>query len=101
MDIQDRFGAETTVEMSDPAAMGFFLVQRKPDVDHKLFLQTVLAAAGGADRLLFHHQNGLAVIRISFHTAQQLEGQPMISLVGGIHVDLDRLRDSLLPTVPE
>lgn len=95
MDVTERFGATIDVAESDPEGRSFFLITREPSVDHDRFMRHLAMAIGGADRVLLHHRNGLAVVLTSHETAEWLKTQSMCALVGGVQVDLDRLQTTL------
>ena len=94
MDVAERFGASIDVAKTNPDETAFYLVKRDPSVAHDRFMRTLLSVVG-TDRLLFHHRDGLAVVLISQATAEWLKTQSMCALVGGVHVDAERLQAML------
>ena len=91
MDVAEQFGASIDVAETDPGDTAFFLVKRERSVDHDRFMQALVAAVG-ADRLLLHHRDGLAVVFVPHGTAEWLKTQSMCALVGGVQVDMERLQ---------
>jgi hypothetical protein len=96
-DVGDRFGATVDVARPPPDDAGFFLVKRHPEADHEAFRTWLLSAVGGVDRLLLGHPDGLFVVHTTFGRAETLRGEPHVSHVGGVNVDIERLRQALTP----
>lgn len=98
MDIAERFGADVSVNGPDPDSRGFFFVKRRDDVGHVQFLAFLIRSIGGADKILFHHKNGFAVVWVSFELSQWLGRQQPVESVGGVQVDQERLFNAILPS---
>lgn len=98
-DIAQAFGANIELERPDDGDTGFFLVERKPEVDHNVFLGWLVSVIGGSDRLLFQHSDGLYVVWISFHVSEAIKSHQAVELVGPVGVDVERLQMMLQPEV--
>lgn len=90
MNIAERFGA--TIEVDGPASddEGFFFVKRPDGVDHDAFVMGLMGVLGGPQRLVLHHRNGFAIVRVPFGRAQRLKRLPWIATIGGITFDPER-----------
>lgn len=87
MNIAERFGA--TIEISGPAPddEGTFFIKRPLEVDHDAFVTGLLGVIGNPDRLVLHHRNGFAIVRLPFGRAERLKRYPWIAAVGGVNFD--------------
>jgi len=94
-DIAKRFGAEIDVTGPAPEEKGFFLVKRRPDVDPGEFRPWLLSSIGGEERLLLETPSGIYIVWTTFETAEAVRERPTVALVGGVSVDLGRLRKML------
>lgn len=95
VDMAEAFGASIDVTRPDGDEEAFFLVKRKPEVDHEGFFEWLVEVVGGADNLLFHHRDGLFVVWTTFEASRYLKGQPTVHTVGGVSVDGERLQAML------
>lgn len=94
-DIAKRFGAEIDVTGPAPDEKGFFLVKRRPDVDPDEFRPWLLGSVGGEEQLLLETPSGIYIVWTTFETAEAVREDPTVALVGGVSVDLKRLREML------
>lgn len=94
-EVTRAFGAEISVDRPDGDDQAFFLVKRREDVDHEEFFRWLAGRIGGTEKLLFHHPDGLFVVWTSFGVSRSLESFPWVALVGGVDVDVERLRSFL------
>lgn len=94
-DIADRFGATVDLVQPPTESAGFFGVWRADAVEQDRFLSTVLKAVGGREYIAFSSASGFALVWTTFDRARRLEGQPSVSLVGGVEVDAEQLFEAL------
>lgn len=94
-DVAEAFGAEIDVARPGGDEQAFFMVKRRPDVDHEEFFEWLVSVVGGPDNLLFHHRDGLFVVWTTFEVSRYLEDRRTVSTVGGVRVDQQRLREML------
>ncbi|AUV83403.1 hypothetical protein C2R22_18590 [Salinigranum rubrum] len=93
MDLVERFGARVDVSTTT-AAVGYFLVCRRPSADHAQFRGGVASAVGGAEYIHLDNPNGFVVVATAYVTAQALRAHPMVDHVGGVTLDSNRLLTS-------
>lgn len=89
MDVAEAFGADIDLEGPDPGEQGTFLVQRRPDVDHDVFMRELLRLLGDPNRLLLHNPSGIAVIHTTFAHALGMKNNTMVKHVGGVNLNPD------------
>jgi hypothetical protein len=91
MDVREAFGADVELRGPDPRERGYFLLRRRPAVDHERFVRLVSARVGGDAFVLLDSPGGIVVVNTPFGVARALEGLPEVAHVGGVTVDLGRL----------
>jgi hypothetical protein len=92
MDVREAFGADVRLRGPDPDERGYFVVERRSDVDHEWFVSLVTTALGGRESLVLDSSGGLVVVWASFGAAQDLRRLPPVAHVGGVTVDPERFR---------
>lgn len=96
-DVARAFGANIELERPDDGDTGFFLVERKSEIDHNVFLGWLVSEIGGSEKLLFQHSDGLYVVWVSFHLSERIKSHEAVKLVGPVGVDMERLQKMLQP----
>lgn len=90
MAFAERFGATVEVEAAT-ADVGWFMIRRRPGVDHARFRATVAAAVGGREQIQFDGADGFVIVVTRHAIAHALQTHPMVDHVGGVVVDPERL----------
>ncbi|MFC7068378.1 hypothetical protein [Halobaculum lipolyticum] len=97
-DVAAAFGAR--VDVTRPAhGTGFFVVtpargNREDDESRAAFERVLLRAVGGRDAV-FLAEGDVYLVHTGFATAESLRERPEVAHVGGVSVDMDRLRSAL------
>lgn len=94
MGIREAFDASVDVRGPDPTEWGYFVVERRDDVDHERFLRLVSHHVGGDDFVVLDSPGGMVVVTAPFRVAQALLGHPSVRHVGGVTLDLERFRQA-------
>lgn len=94
MDARDAFDAEIGVNGPDPAERGYFLVERRPDVEHEGFVRLVSAHVGGDEFVVLDSPGGVVVVIAPLGVAEGLRRLPSVTHVGGVTIDPDRLEQA-------
>jgi hypothetical protein len=92
MDVEDAFGASVELRGPDPAEWGYFVVRRRPDVDHERFLRIVSTHVGGDGNVVLDSPGGIVVVTAPFGVAQGLLRLAVVGHVGGVTLNHERLR---------
>lgn len=96
--VATAFGARIDVTRPEAGA-GFFVVtpggaSRHEKAARAGFERALLRAVGGRDAV-FLAEGDTYLVYTTFGVAESLRGRPDVGHVGGVSVDLDRLRDAL------
>jgi hypothetical protein len=94
MDVHEAFGADIRLHGLDPDEWGYFVVERRPDVDHEWFVRLLATTLGGGESVVLDSPGGMVVVWAPFGVAQDLRRLPPVAHVGGVTIDPERFRRS-------
>lgn len=89
--LRDAFDAEVDVAGPPRETVGYFLVERREGASNEAFLGAIEGVVGGPDAIVLSADR-LVVVLTSYGAAQSLRSHSTVGLVGGVRVDIERLR---------